>query len=55
MKEIELIDSRKEVDDYLISKYASIELQNQIKAVAFENSTMNDEIDRIRQKNRGKL
>ena len=55
MDEILLIDSRQQNDDYLISKYASIELQNQIKDILEENNQINIEIDKTRQRNRGKI
>lgn len=55
MKNISLIDARQEADDYLISKYASNELQSQIKDILAENNQLSVEINETRLRNRGKI
>lgn len=55
MKNISLIDARQEADDYLISKYASNELQSQIKDILAENNQLSIEINETRLRNRGKI
>lgn len=55
VNEISLLDSRQEVDNYLISKYASLELQGQIKEILAENNQLNEDIQATRQRNRTKI